>query len=230
MNVFRESTISEPVSCPYLPEREFIEEYFFDISISRQEFSQLLAQGWRKFGCYFFRPACDSCRECIPVRIMPENFAPSKSQRRVIAKNRNTEITVTESCYTEERFQLFKKFSEMRFNHRTRKDEYLLNFCISPVSSFVMEYRAGNALVGTGYIDYASDALNSVYFAFDPDYHYLSPGIYSLITEIRYAGRLGLKYYYPGYYVKGNSSMEYKLRFTPSQVYDWEGNVWKNHL
>lgn len=227
MIVIREKKQAKAVVCPYLPGRYFTQEYFLGHSFDEKEFSDILESGWRKFGFYFFRPACSGCRECVPVRVIAGEFTPSKSQRRVLRKNRNTEILISSSSFSEERYQVFRKHSEIRFRQRTSRERYIQDFCISAVPSFVMEYRSSGVLFGTGYLDIASGGLSSVYFAFDPDYSSLSPGILSCMAEIDTARIFGRKYYYPGYYVRGNSSMDYKTRFPPYELYDWETKTWK---
>ncbi len=227
MIVIKEKKRARPVICPYLPDRMFTQEYFLGYSFREEEFSSLLVSGWRKFGFYFFRPACAGCRQCVPVRVLAERFEPSKSQRRVLRKNSSTSVMITPNTFSEERYQVFKKHSEIRFGQKTARESYVQDFCTSAVPSFIMEYRAEGKLFGTGFIDLASDSLSSVYFAFDPDYAFLSPGILSCMAEIDTARALGKKYYYPGYYVEGNSSMDYKIRFSPYEIYCWETKTWK---
>ena len=224
--VIKEKKRARPVKCPYLPDRMFTQEYFLGYSIGKDEFSSLLTSGWRKFGFYFFRPACPGCGKCIPVRVIADKYVPTKSQRRVLKKNINTEILITSNTFSEERYQIFKKHSSVRFDQKTVREKYIQDFCISAAPSFIMEYRSGGRLFGTGFIDYSDDSLSSVYFAFDPDYSRLSPGILSCMAEIKTAAALGKKYYYPGYYVEGNSSMDYKIRFSPYEMYSWDEKSW----
>jgi arginine-tRNA-protein transferase len=40
------------------------------------EFEYLLAQGMRHFGDYFFRPRCQDCYRCIPIRVRTDQFKP----------------------------------------------------------------------------------------------------------------------------------------------------------
>ncbi|MDX9801105.1 MAG: arginyltransferase [Spirochaetia bacterium] len=228
MVVIKEKERAKPVKCPYLPGRLFTQEFFLAYSIGEDEFSTLVAAGWRKFGFYFFRPACPDCRKCIPVRVIADKYIPTKNQRRILRKNSETDIQIISNTFSEERYQIYKKHSDIRFGQKTSRERYVQDFCISAAPSFIMEYRSGGVLFGTGYLDSASDGLSSVYFAFDPDYSYLTPGILSCMIEIDTARILGKKYYYPGYYVEGNSSMDYKIRFSPYELYNWETKSWHN--
>ena len=220
---------TKPVKCPYLPNKIFIQRYFVHNSLNEYELEYLLSQGWRKFGYYFFKPECPECFECIPVRVLTTEYSPTKSQKRVLRKNRTTGIYITQTGFSEERYKIFEKHSKIRFNQKTTKESYEYNFCISAVPSFIMDYKIEDKLFGTGYIDNSSEALSSIYFAFDPDYSYLSPGILSSIVEIHTAKALGKKYYYLGYYVKNNKIMEYKLRFSPYEIFNWIEKKWEPH-
>lgn len=243
MIIIAEKKIAEPIECPYFPDKIFVQEYFFAYNLTEEEFEGFLASGWRKFGIFFFRPACPYCKECLSIRVLTEQYLPTKSQQRVWRKNfysplgeskinkdediEKTEMSVVPIEFTEERYKIYEKHSLVRFDQAVDVKLFQENFCITGVPSFVMEYRRGNVLFGTGYIDISTSGLSSIYFAFDPDFSFLSPGILSMIVEIDAARSLGKKYYYPGYYVKGNHSMEYKGKFLPYEVYDQEKEIWR---
>ena len=216
-----------PVKCPYLPDKIFTQRYFFHNRLNEYELEYLLSQGWRKFGYYFFKPECPGCFECTPVRVLTEEYCPTKSQRRVLRKNAAIEVRITPNSFSEERYKIFEKHSKIRFNQKTTRKNFEDTFCKNAVPSFITEYITDETLFGTGYVDNSSDSLNSVYFAFDPDYSYLSPGILSAIIEIHTAKTLGKKYYYLGYYIKNNRTMEYKIRFSPYERYNWIEKKWE---
>ncbi len=215
-----------PVECPYLPGKEFIQEYFLALEVNENEFSTLLEKGWRKFGYYFFRPVCPECRECIPIRILTDRCRYTKSMNRVLRKNSGIKVLISKSEFNEERYQVFKKHSEIRFNTGLSMQSFIDDFCVSAVPSVFMDYKDGDRLIGVGVVDISSNALSSVYFAFDPDYSKKSPGIFSMIVEIETAKNLGKKYYYPGYYISDSNSMSYKAKFKPYEALDWETFKW----
>jgi len=229
MTLLENSKKTKPVRCPYLPNKIFIQRYFVHNCLNEYELEYLLSEGWRKFGYYFFKPECPECFECIPVRVLTEEYVPTRSQKRVLRKNKAIGVYITQTCFSEERYKIFEKHSKIRFNQKTTKESFEYNFCISAVPSFVMEYRIEDKLFGTGYIDNALNSLSSIYFAFDPDYSYLSPGILSSIVEIHTGKTLGKKYYYLGYYVENNKTMEYKLRFLPYELYNWIEKKWERY-
>ena len=228
MICLQQKNCAESVVCPYLPDKKFIQEYFLAIDVNENEFSSLLEKGWRKFGYYFFRPVCRECRECIPIRILTAKYESTKSMRRILKKNAGAEISIGKGEFTEERYEVFKKHSEIRFNTTLNKQSFIDDFCISAVPSVFMDYRYDGKLFGVGVVDISSDALSSVYYAFDPDFSKYSPGIFSMLVEIETAGKLDKKYYYPGYYIRGNRSMEYKAKFRPHEWLNWDTMQWEN--
>ena len=88
MILHRDLDIGELSLCPYLPDRKKKNRYFLASELDESDISFLLAKGWRKFGVYFFQPSCPDCQECVPIRVISDEFKPSKSQRRNLKKNR----------------------------------------------------------------------------------------------------------------------------------------------
>ena len=149
---------------------------------------------------------------------------------KIFRKNSDVEISINKTDYTEERYQIFKKHSEVRFSTSLNRESFKDDFCISAVPSVFMDYRIEGCLIGTGVVDISSNALSSVYFAFDPDYIAMSPGIFSMLIEIETAGKLGKKYYYPGYYIKDLKSMSYKAKFKPFERLNWNTMKWSEYV
>lgn len=213
--------------CPYLPDRQKQFEYFFAVSLSGTELAGLLAAGWRKFGPYFFRPACPGCQRCVPVRVPVAAFKPSRSQRRVLRKNQDLAVSFGPLQYTERIFQLYREHSQQRFGTDSSLNDFASYFYLPACPVLQLEVYLGEQQVGVGFLDRASDALSSVYYCFDPAFSARSLGIFGALVEIEQARQLGLDYYYLGYLVKGCPSMHYKDHFRPRQYYDWATRQWQ---
>ena len=81
--------VSKEFDCPYLPGRMVRNEHFCAMDLNGEELGDYLQTGWRKFGIYYFRPVCDNCKACTPLRVLANDFHASRSQRKVLNKNNN---------------------------------------------------------------------------------------------------------------------------------------------
>jgi arginine-tRNA-protein transferase len=216
MVMYTKPQIGPDEPCPYLPDKTSCMQFFFAAELDEDELELFLSGGWRKFGYYYFRPVCRNCVSCISVRIPVDTLQLSKNQKRVIKRNADVLVKFTdESPLQEELFILFKEHSRFRFQRDISIEEYEANFCARSCSSLISKYYLGNKLSAIGYLDKSSDSLSSVYFIYTEEFICRSPGIFSILKEIDYAKQIGLKYYYLGYLVEGNSHMQYKGTFYP---------------
>jgi len=110
-----------PVECPYLPERTFVQRYFFGVEADGAETGSLQAAGWRRFGSFFFRPDCPGCRACLPVRLDAAALTPTDSQRRVWRRNQDVEFAVAPLAYRDEYFEVYRQHSLTRFGKQANK-------------------------------------------------------------------------------------------------------------
>ncbi len=227
MKLLQTLQFDEPSPCPYLPDRQKRYEYFLGAGLNAEELGQLLAQGWRKFGLYYFRIACDGCRSCIPLRVPVASFEPSRSQRRVLTGGQGLRVSFGPLRFDERAFQIYRDHSRERFGDEAALDDFLYNFFLPSCPCLQSEIHLGDELVGVGFLDQGSDGLSSVYFCFDPRHTHLNIGTYSALQEIAYARSLGLDYYYLGYYVPGCGRMAYKDSFRPREHFDWQTGSWR---
>jgi arginine-tRNA-protein transferase len=218
---------SDISQCHYLPDRQWRFEYFYASGLSGEELGRLLEKGWRKFGLYFFRPICPACRACIPIRVLVDEFIPSRSQRRILRRNSDCEVRFGPLQYSDRIYEIYADHSVKRFGRQdTHPEEFMASFFTRSCPSLQSEYHVENSLAGVGFIDRSTDALSSVYFIYDTEYEHLGLGTFSVIREIGYARDLGLKYYYLGYYIPECMKMAYKGRFRPYEFYDWGKGRW----
>jgi len=226
MRLLSEPTHDQLEPCPYLPDRQKRYRYFYALELSAAELDGLLRAGWRKFGPYFFRPDCPGCRSCIPLRVPVDAFAPSRSQRRVLRANRDVEVRFGALQLTEEVFRIYREHAAGRFDQPTSLEEFAASFYLPSCPALQSELHLAGTQIGVGFLDVAAAGLSSVYFSYDPRYAGRSPGILGALLEIEQARRLGLAYYYLGYYVPGSPRMAYKDRFRPREHLDWQSGRW----
>lgn len=196
---------------------------------------RLWANGWRHFGNRFFRynrmETEDGTLQTIqPLRIPLADFAPTKSQRRAISRNRDAVITVGPAWVDKEREALFFKHRD-RFT--TNIPESLRDFISAaephrqPCTCLNVEVRLGAKLVAVSYLDVDIESVSSVYAIFDPAEQHRGLGTLTLLEEIRWARSNGKRWLYPGYATEEPSAYDYKKTFRPVEYFDWQAN-WRS--
>jgi arginine-tRNA-protein transferase len=218
-------TFQDSSDCPYFEDgRISTVEFLLPDHGDQETYHLYLAKGYRRIGKVFYHNVCDGCSECLPLRIDTSRFSPSRSQKRTLRKNRDMIVKIVEyPSVTEEKILLYSRYLKSKHNSDSaeRVEEsmsMLYNIHYGYPRSIEMDYYLRDRLVGVGIVDEADDSLSSNYFYYDTSCLPRRPGVFSILTEISLAGRLGKKYYYLGFYIKDNPRMSYKGQFRPAQV------------
>ena len=218
--------------CAYIRGLSSVTEYNIISRPTIEMAEDYLDRGWRRFGKMFFRPNCTGCSKCIPLRVNLEKFTPTKSMRRAVNRNSNIRVEVCLPECTREHIRLHNTYHKHQNkiknwpHHNISATEYRMLFCEPMLFAKEYRYFDGDRLVGIGYVDELPAAFSSLYFFYDPEWSPKSPGIFSIMTEINHAKESGAGYYHLGYYVKGCSSMQYKLRFNHHDLLMGENEYW----
>lgn len=228
MIVYQYPDISPAIACPYLPDQTLTYEYFYAANLNARELSWFLSRGWRKFGVYYFRPSCPDCQACTPIRILVQEFEPTRSQSRVLRLGRDVRSSFGSIRYEERLFEIYCEHSKTRFGQDCIFEEFISNLHTPSCPTLLSRYELEHTLIAAGYLDQSVDALSSVYFVYDTRYSKKSLGILSILREIEQTKNLGLKYYYLGYFVPGCDRMAYKTAYFPQERYSWQDKVWIN--
>lgn len=212
------ATASYP--CSYLPGREARSEVATPAElIDFRVYGQLLRLGFRRSGEFVYRPACDGCSACVPVRLRVAEFCPDRSQRRALRRHDNLESQILPLDFVDEHFALYRRYQIARhagggmdLDDPGQYENFILK---SRVASFLAEFREAGVLRMVSLIDQIEDGLSSVYTFFDPDVAGASYGVYNVLWQAALARRLGLPYLYLGYWIGECRKMAYKTRYRP---------------
>jgi len=194
----------------------------------------LSQQGFRRSQNVLYRPSCSDCSACLSARIRVLDFQPSKSQKRILKKNKNLLRQSRSPWATEEQYELFRKYLDNRHADGGMADMDLFEFAAmieeTPIRSRVIEYSNTNAegneeLAAVCLTDILEDGLSLVYSFFDPALAKNSLGSYIILDHIALAAEIGLPYVYLGYWVPGSGKMDYKANFSAVEVYF--GSAWQ---
>ena len=211
------------LTCPYLPEQEAKLVYWLPHAGTRAtDLDRRLEAGQRRHGPLVYEPQCDSCRECISLRIPVAGFRPSRSQRRVWQRGQSQVVARLGLPVNDvTRLELINKHSEWRgwlgSSERISEEFYEQVFVCSLFHSVEIAYYVDQKLVGVAICDRGEIGFSAVYTYYDPEYAGLSLGTYSVLYQLAYCRQIGLQYLYLGYYVADCPSLMYKANFGPHQ-------------
>jgi len=192
---------------------------------------QLTDIGFRRSGQHIYRPWCEGCGECKSVRVPIRDFKPSKSQKRVLSRNKDLQVTFEPPSNTDENYALYERYINERHSDGDMYPASMAQFedflCHSPPSSktqFVC-FRLEQKLLAVAVIDILPKGVSAIYTFFDPDYEVRSLGRLAVLWQILWGQSKAMDFVYLGYWVKDCQKMAYKAQYQPLQVFegiDWQ--------
>lgn len=221
--------ISHPHECAYLPEQQssslFVDPAF---PVDTQLYGLLLQNGFRRSGDLVYRPHCEHCNACIPIRIPVDRFQPGKTQKRIWRKNRDLEVRTGPPEYSDAHFELYCRYQRARHRDGTMDNpdpERYRQFLLSQhIDGMFLELYLDDVLLAVAVADRVADGLSAVYTFFDPEYDKRSLGVYAVLLEIEEARTRGLDWLYLGYWIRECRKMSYKNQYRPFQIF--KGEQW----
>jgi arginine-tRNA-protein transferase len=225
--------LTAPSPCPYLAGKEERKVFTHLVGERAPGLNDLLTHGgFRRSQSIAYRPACEACRACVSVRVVADDFLPSRSMRRIADRNFDLMGEMRNATPTSEQYSVFRAYLDARHRDGGMADMTVLDYAMmvedSHVETRIVEYRrrdpdsafqgrGSGTLLAVALTDILNDGLSMVYSFFEPEEENRSLGTFMILDHIARARRMGLPYVYLGYWVRGSRKMDYKSRFLPQE-------------
>lgn len=218
--------VTTPYACGYIPNKRArsliaAPQHLVDAEV----YSGLIQQGFRRSGKFSYRPHCEQCNECIPVRLVLDQFNPTRSQKRAFKQHADLTAHILPMDFQQVHFELYAEYQSLRhaeddnFKNNSEADnieQYRQFLCQSNVESMMVEFRdADNQVKIISVVDIVNNGISAVYTFYDAKERKASYGTYAVMWLADWAKKSSLQYMYLGYWVKDSQKMVYKQNFKP---------------
>ena len=189
-------------------------------------YSELISQGFRRSGKFSYRPHCENCSKCIPIRVVLSQFIPTRSQKRAYKQHADLTANIMPLGYHQEHFELYAEYQALRHaeesltqnNDGDEEDQYRQFLCQSNVESLMIEFRdAHHRLKIVSVIDIINNGVSAVYTFYNATELKTSYGTFAIMWLISWATNRHLPCLYLGYWIQGSQKMAYKENFKPQE-------------
>lgn len=209
--------------CSYLQETP-ARTLFLDpeTPVTAKLIEDLANQGFWRSGHYLFKPQCNTCNACIPIRIPLHDYLFSKNEKRCIKQNQDLEITLHSNVHCNDLYDLYQRYISERHRYGDMfppSIEQFTNF-IANKKAFtkVIRFTLNNQLICASIVDELENSCLAIYTFYDSNFLERSLGHFSILWQINYSQQRQKRYLYLGYWITASDKMRYKQRYLPHEI------------
>lgn len=200
---------------------------YFPRKLSAARYDQYLASGWFRGSVMLYKMGLlcleGEVQSVLNVRMDIRKFEASKSQRKLLSRGKTTFRTTVRKAKIDRRREALYTEHKPRFKgfiHRTLSD-YLNSGYSAPVfDTYEVAVWQGEELVASSFFDVGDNAMASLLCVYKQGMGRYSLGKLTMLCELEFAQKKGLKWYYPGYVLNPSPSFDYKLELGTFQYYN----------
>ena len=217
-------------TCGYWPDRQARDLLLDPLDATLPTlYDSALAMGFRRSGGHVYRPHCDACHACTPIRVPVARFVPNRAQRRCLKRNADLAVSWQPAAQTEEIFSLYQKYLSTRhaggaMDSPTPADFDQFLACDWSPTQF-LEFRRDGELLAIAATDVLANALSAVYTFYAPEQSARSLGSFAILSQIAQARLTGLEHLYLGFWLDAHPKMDYKRQYQPLEKF--AGREWQ---
>ena len=215
--------------CGYLPARKAVNIYADPHHPNPGDvYNTLITRGFRRSGEFVYRPGCQACSACVPVRILTAEVRHRRTDKRNLKRNSDLVVRYCKARYSPEYFELYCRYLSARHpggGMDNPEPEDFERFLLNPWGdTLFVDIRHRNKLVAVAVTDATASGLSAVYTFFDPDCADRGLGRFSILQQLSLCREMGVEHLYLGYWVEGCNKMEYKIDYRPQEQFN--GDDW----
>src|SRR6202162_2169523 len=138
--------LTAPSPCPYLGGKEERKVFTHLVGERAGELNNILTHGgFRRSQSIAYRPACEGCRSCVSVRVVADDFRPTRGMRRIMRRNTDIVAEMRVGVPTSEQYSVFRAYLDSRHRDGGMADMTVLDYAMmvedSHVETRIVEYR-----------------------------------------------------------------------------------------
>lgn len=207
----------------------------FPNTLSGEELDRYLAEGWFRMGQSIFTTNFLNFKHqfysAIWLRLALAKCDLTKSRDKIRKVSEKFLVEIRPATIDAERESLFLRYrSQVSFEPSSSIQSLLYGRASQNVfNTYEVTVRDGGKLIGCGYFDLGKKSTAGITSFYDPEYKKFSLGKFLIFQKIAFAISEGYEFFYPGYFVPGYPSFDYKLKIhgEAQEFFDLPSATWQ---